>query len=533
MSDVLRLVRAEWVKLLSRKLPLLTIAVLAVAAMLVSTVFSVTMDKFDLDAQMLNLSESYAEKITETRNDENMTEEQKRSSIAKYEAYIDGIDEMLKEGYTPYDWQGQIYLQMISVDAKIKYIRSDPVYFGEGADDERRQGAEGLIRALQQEKDTYRLMMEENNWRIAVEAELATAEESIRKAEANGKADKEAEIKKEICELRLKYGIVPSYLSNALTDDFNINVSGQFADEIIAAVKAMLGTDWHNDVLEDIKKKKEILFGLNEKESGLGGLSLSDSGLTATEKARIESEIENNIYRLENNISASDDTVYGAVCMVMMEFLLAVVTICVIIAAGRIMSDEFIKGTVKFMLLVPYKRSKIWLAKYITLLMFAVIGIIFACGISLIICGVYFGFNGIGGNVLADYGSGTVPFAVNLFISFFVNALPMLMMLTLAYMLSCLTRSSVASIGVTIAYFFGSTIAVTFISNLNPELYGKPWLYNEMTVNVRNIISPESFAFTNSDVVISMSHSVITVFVFFVLFNLVSYFSFTKRDIKL
>lgn len=535
MSDIFRLIRAEWVKILSRRMTVTTLAALLVAAILTCTVFSVTMDKFDLDAQMINLSAEYSEKIAEAQNDDNLTDEQKRSNIAKYEAYIDGIAEMLDKGYTPYDWQGQIYLQMISVDARIKYIESDPVYFGENADPERRAGAEGLVRVLEEEKKTYRLMMEENNWRIAVRSELAAAEESILKAAENGEEDKEAEITKEICELRLKYNIVPSYLSNALTDDFNINISGQFADEIIAAVKAMLGTDWHNNILEDIEEQKKALAGLNENESsGLDGLSLSDSdGLTQEEKTRIEAEIEENLRRLENDIATSNDTVYGAVCMVMMEFLLSVVAICTIVAAGRIMSDEFIKGTVKFMVLTPYKRGKIWLAKYITVMMFAAVGIIFACGISLIVSGIYFGFDGIGSTVLADYGNGALPFALNLLLNFFVSALPLVMTVTLAYMLSCLTRSSAASIGITLAYFFGSTVAITFISNLNPDLYAKVWLYNEMSVNVRNIISPDSFVFANSDLVITQMHSAVTVAVFFVLMNAISYISFVKRDVKL
>lgn len=535
MSDIFRIIKAESVKLLSKKITVMALAVLTLSAMLICTVFSVTMDKFDLDAQMTKLSESYEQKIAEVQKDDKLTDEQKRSNVAKYEAYIDGIAEMQKAGYTPYDWQGQIYLQMISVDAEIKYIQSDPVYFGENADEERRAGAEGLIRVLEKEKDTFRAMMDENNWRLSVEAELKQANDSIEKAQENGEINKEAEIKKEICELRLKHNIVPSYLSNALVSDFNINLSGQFAGEIVAAVKAMLGTDWHNDILEEIEEERKILAGLNNHENeGLGGLSLSQKNeLSSEERTRIEESINEKIYRLENDISASNGTVYGAVCAVMMEFLLSVVAICVIVVAGRIMSDEFIKGTVKFMLLTPYKRGKIWLAKYLTILIFAVFTTVFACGITLITAGVYFGFEGIGGVVLADFGSGTLPFAVNLLISFFANSLTVLMTVTLAYMLSCLTRSSAASIGVTLAYFFGSSLAVTFISMLNPDLYKKAWLYNEMTVNVKNLLSPESFVFANSDLNITVLHSAVVVSVFFILLNIISFVSFTKRDVKL
>ncbi len=535
MSDIFRLIKAEYVKLFSKKITVIALSALVLAAMLVCTVFSVTMDKFDLDAQMLKLSEDYSKKISETQSDGKLTEEQKRSNIAKYEAYISGIDEMQRAGYTPYDWQGQIYLQIISVDAQIKYIRSDPVYFGEQADPERRAGAEGLIRVLEGKKDSFREMMEEDNWRLSVESQLEEADNSILKAEEKGETDKEAEITKEICELRLKYGIVPSYLTNALVSDFNLNLSGQFANEIVAAVKAMLGTDWHNDILEEIEKERKILAGLDKSEDGgMGGLSLgADNELLQEERARIEESVNEKLYRLENDISVSNGTVYGAVCMVLMEFLLSVAAICVIVMAGRIMSDEFIKGTVKFMLLTPYKRGKIWLAKYLTVLIFAVFAVVFACGITLITAGLYFGFEGIGGAVLADFGSGTLPFAVNLLICFLVNALPMLMTVTLAYMLSCLTRSSAASIGITVAYFFGSSIAITFISMLNPDLYKKVWLYNEMTVNVQNILSPESFVFANSELSLTVGHSAVTVIAFFVLINIISFLSFTKRDVKL
>ena len=71
-----------------------------------------------------------------------------------------------------------------------------------------------------------------------------------------------------------------------------------------------------------------------------------------------------------------------------------------IMIAGTIVSEEFNKGTIKLLLVKPYTRKQILLAKFITVLIMVAFSIFALIIMELIVGGIIFGFNSLSVPVL-------------------------------------------------------------------------------------------------------------------------------------
>ena len=69
------------------------------------------------------------------------------------------------------------------------------------------------------------------------------------------------------------------------------------------------------------------------------------------------------------------------------------IIIAVVIVAGTIVSEEFNKGTIKLLLVRPFSRTKILLAKFITCLITLLISIVSIIVIQIIVGGIVYGFS--------------------------------------------------------------------------------------------------------------------------------------------
>lgn len=82
--------------------------------------------------------------------------------------------------------------------------------------------------------------------------------------------------------------------------------------------------------------------------------------------------------------------------------LLSIVSLMTIIIAAGIVANEFRWGTIKLLLIRPISRSKILLSKYIAVLLFALISLLFVFGFAWITGAVFFGIEGIKPNTIID-----------------------------------------------------------------------------------------------------------------------------------
>jgi len=232
--------------------------------------------------------------------------------------------------------------------------------------------------------------------------------------------------------------------------------------------------------------------------------------------------LQTNEYRLKHNIQPIQQKslwgfVEGAIGIISLIALFAIVL------GGKIVANEFSEGTIKLLLIRPSKRFKILLSKYITVIGYTLFMLLVLLVVSFLVGGTLFSFKGAGTPFLINT-SGVVT-EVNM-ISHIVQqyglqCINLLMMVTLAFMISTVFRNSSMAIGIGVFLLtVGSTLTILLVkfnwakyilfanTDLNQYIDGEP-LVKGMT----------------------MKFSIIVLIVYFIIFNVVSYIGFTKRDV--
>lgn len=133
--------------------------------------------------------------------------------------------------------------------------------------------------------------------------------------------------------------------------------------------------------------------------------------------------------------------------------LIFLCTIFTVVIAADSVAGEFSSGTIKLLLIRPATRSKILFSKYVTTLFFAIVLILLLFISAFIMSGILSGFDSLGDSqamdVLAIYGS---------------SCLEMLLIVTLAFMLSTVFRSSSLAIGASLGLLFIGPLLVGLIA---------------------------------------------------------------------
>ncbi|MFO1443042.1 ABC transporter permease [Bacillus sp. Bva_UNVM-123] len=236
-----------------------------------------------------------------------------------------------------------------------------------------------------------------------------------------------------------------------------------------------------------------------------------------------ERQLALNEYRIEHNISPNEEySVWGFVNDIsqMVDF---VGLFTIIIAAG-IVASEFNWGTIKLLLIRPIKRWRILLSKYLTVLLF-----------GLFMLTLLFAFSSGLGAALFGLPENAVPYLnyyngkvteqsmfVHLISYYGLKSINMLMLATMAFMISAAFRNSSLAIGLSLfLYFMGGQ--VTQLIAVKYE-----WAKYILFANT-NLLQ----YFEGSPIVdgMTISFSIIMLLVYFVLFQVVAFYVFKKRDV--
>ena len=178
----------------------------------------------------------------------------------------------------------------------------------------------------------------------------------------------------------------------------------------------------------------------------------------------LKEEMSLNKYILENKVDILNESNLNAVLKnFSTEFGLFILIYLIMISAS-IVSEEFNKGTIKNLLTKPYKRSAILLAKFITVLLFIPIIMLFLSLIELLIGGVMLGFSSLKIPVVVYDTLNSTLKTYNIFSYLGLNllcTLPIYLVLGLAaLMLSTITLSTSAASTITfLIYLVGNIIA--------------------------------------------------------------------------
>lgn len=240
-------------------------------------------------------------------------------------------------------------------------------------------------------------------------------------------------------------------------------------------------------------------------------------------KISYEREIAINKYRIENDLSPNEEyTVWGFLTDTsqMIEFA-GLFTI--IIAAG-IVASEFNWGTIKLLLIRPIKRGKILAAKYLTVLLFGLFMLFILFAFSSILGMALFGFPNEPVPYL-NYYNGTVTeksMLLHLINYFGLKSINMIMLATMAFMISAAFRNSSLAIGLSLfLMFMGGQLTrliaikyewAKYILFANTDLFQ----YFEGAPMVEGM---------------TLGFSVTMIIVYFLLFQAIAFYVFKKRDV--
>ncbi|WP_347548888.1 ABC transporter permease subunit [Pseudalkalibacillus hwajinpoensis] len=203
--------------------------------------------------------------------------------------------------------------------------------------------------------------------------------------------------------------------------------------------------------------------------------------------------------------------------------IVSLIAIFTIIIGAGIIASEFSWGTIKLLLIRPATRTKILASKFIATLIFALFSLVILYVSSFVIGGLLLGFDSIDQPYLT-YSGGEVSetsMAVHYIVEYALASVNLLMMVTFAFMLSSIFRSSSLAIGLSIFLMFTGS-QLTFV------LSQYDWVKYILFAN-----TDLSVYFDGSPIVESMTlgFSLVTLTIYFVIFILLSWLLFTKRDV--
>ncbi|KAB2338668.1 ABC transporter permease [Cytobacillus depressus] len=236
-----------------------------------------------------------------------------------------------------------------------------------------------------------------------------------------------------------------------------------------------------------------------------------------------ERNIALNTYRIEHNISPNEEySIWGFVNDT--SFSIDFIGLFTIIIAAGIVASEFNWGTIKLLLIRPIKRGKILLSKYITVLLFGLFLLVLLFVYSAALGGILFGMPEQSTTHLY-YFNGKVheqSMFVHLINIYGLKSINMLMLATMAFMISSAFRNSSLAIGLSIFLLFMGEQVTRLISM--KYVWAKYILF-------ANTDLLQYFEGTPIVAGMTLGFSVIMLIIYFLLFQTVAFYVFKKRDV--
>ena len=423
------LIKNELIKIFKKKGIYITLLVILAFVVLTNCIYKY----FYNDTNYSYYSDNY---IEYTKQEIAKLDPNKSSDTQMYielKTQLDIYDMM--EKYDKDAWQRQIINSNLAT-----YINEKNTYlYGAEKDEQKAKQMEERINEISQK-------LENDDWKYFANEELKSAEETIKTLEEEQKNTEDKQ----------KLEDIESSLRSAKID---LEVAKYRVDKNIK-----YGNDYSNEALTIYQNEsKSVEQTKNAKRE-----------LTYAEKREYQTSIENkevNKYIIENNVDVNKrNDVRGILQNFFSEFGLFIIVMVVMIA-GTIVSEEFNKGTIKLLLVKPYSRNKILLAKFITTLIIIAFSILAVVGMELIVGGIIFGFDSLSVPVLEyNFNTNTLE-TINIFAYLGINILtqlPIIVLLaTLAFAFSTIFTNSAVAIAIPLLGYMGAEVINMLVVQYN------------------------------------------------------------------
>ncbi|MBD2870328.1 ABC transporter permease [Paenibacillus arenilitoris] len=250
--------------------------------------------------------------------------------------------------------------------------------------------------------------------------------------------------------------------------------------------------------------------------------NLNDPDTEEENKTYIQRQMTVNDYRLAHDIRPESGTMWDGING--SAELVVLITLFTVIVAGDSLAGEFTSGTIKLLLIRPASRLKILLSKYISMLMFGLLLLVILFVVSVMVNGLLYQFQHMGLQLVTVDGQGQIVernMFANLWQSYLLNGVSTIMFVTMAFMISAAFRSSAMAIGFSIFALFAGTLLTEFIRRYE---WSKYVLFANIDLSAYLVGRPYQEGMT-------LAFSIAVLAAYFIVFNLVSWLVFTRRDV--
>jgi len=275
----------------------------------------------------------------------------------------------------------------------------------------------------------------------------------------------------------------------------------------------------NSDPINNPNWKQELETQIGYDKQALDEMGKTNSNL----KMFYEREIAIKEYQLEHELAPQNEKHVWSFVNSAQAAISFAGLFTIIIAAG-IVASEFSWGTVKLLLIRPLSRSKILLSKYFTVGLFGLLLLAIIYILSTLVGLLLFGLPSSEVPHLA-YVNGEVVernIALHLIGQYFLSSIDILMIATMAFMISAVFRNSSLAIGISLFLFFmGGTATMLLASRFE---WTKYILFANTNLSVYFEGVPPIEGMT-------LTFSIIMLLLYFVVFHLLAFSVFRKRDV--
>ena len=248
-----------------------------------------------------------------------------------------------------------------------------------------------------------------------------------------------------------------------------------------------------------------------------------DQSRTKIKKQYFKKEIAINDYRIKHHIPPREKYSVWSFVKDSSQLIVLAGLFIIIVAAG-IVASEFNWGTIKLLLIRPINRTKILLSKYLTVLLYAIFMLSILFVFSTILGAILFGMPDEAVSYL-NYNNGQVTeqnIVVHLLIYYGLSSIDMIMLVTMAFMISSVFRNSSLAIGLSLFLLFTGGQFTTLLA------MKFTWAKYILFANTDLMQYVEGAPLVEG---MTLSFSVLMLLAYFALFQLLAFFVFKKRDV--
>lgn len=234
-------------------------------------------------------------------------------------------------------------------------------------------------------------------------------------------------------------------------------------------------------------------------------------------------------YILENEQDINNMTTANYSIKTFLSSTILLYIIILIVISGTIVSDEYSKGTIKNLLVKPYKRTTILLSKLIVVLIMIIFSFLILFSAQVFISAIIYDTETILDPVVEYNVKAEEIQKFNLFYYVFreyIYTLPYILVFVLfAFAVSTITTSTAAAVTLGMTSFMASNIVNQILTTFTPK-----WMKYVPTIywHWYKFISPDYNASLNLDFKVAIIVTVVTWFIFLI----PTFILFKKKDIK-